>query len=231
MEDAIDKKQYIMQYLTALVEKYKDLPAEERRKKYAEHFTSSDFEYDKDYAGYVRENGEPKTKQGNESAVFRLIHDGKGVCDQYARVMALISNIDNEITGENCQIYYCNCSIKHTDSSRIDGHAINMVTTDDLYVTDVSSMMHARDGDYPLDKDKFYEQRLPAYANNLKKSQIQLVQINNDKNCDYMVLMRTAGMSADEAYNFLMSTNAEFVKNYQNRLLQIPLSYAEEDAK
>ncbi len=212
-------KEFTINYLTELVNQYKNLPDKERVKAYLDYFLAN-FNYDKVHREDILSQKQTETFEGNEKELFTLLHDGKGVCQQFAQAIALLSVIDQNITKSGYfRASYANCRIF---KGRKMGHAINLCSIgNDTVIIDVSSMIHARDKDYKLDKYCFGLVSVEDYMQNLKQEDCEIIPIAEDLNETYLACF-SRKLDVNLMYDILNLTTDELndEKNAElNRLI------------
>jgi len=148
----IDYKKLTLANLRHLVEQYKNFPADKRLMAYIEYFVNFG-SYDTSQSSALLESldkGDTEDANQKKENLWKFLDKGTGVCDQFAKALSLISVIDTEIP----KCYYVVC--KMTKDGKELGHALNMVEQDGKpSIIDISSMIHSKQGDYKLNKNKF----------------------------------------------------------------------------
>ena len=202
------KKEFIINYLTAVYEQNKDLDNVGRMQVYVDYFVDN-FSYDKDLRNRVIADSGVETFEKTEHNLFNLLYEGKGVCQQLSQALSLLSQIDYMKTKDALPLYYVATDIK------LDGqdlaHAFNVIRKGNKvwYVIDISSMIHAKQGDYTQEKGAFYLRESREYCENMKKEGVEILTlIRQGLVCAFPFLQDT-----DEYYR-IINEDKETMKKY-----------------
>lgn len=204
-------KELTINYLTELVNQNKSLSNTERLLNYIEYFCDN-FSYNKQHREDVLSGRVEDSFQQNEKDLSKLFTSGHGVCQQLSQGLSLLSVIDRSITGDGILIPYTNLRVSavvNEDGKEVVkkmGHAINVFQLKDMTaVIDISSMLHAKEGDFNQDKYNFGMVLLPNYIKNLKKEKEEIIPIADSEENTYMANY-TINLDVDTYYNMLNLT-------------------------
>ena len=162
---------------------------------YVDYFVKN-FSYDKDLRDRVIETNGSASVEQSENDLYTLIHDGKGVCQQLSQALSLVSQIDFSYTKNAMVLYYVATDININGQEL--AHAFNVlnVGNSNALVIDISSMIHAKDGDYRQDKKDFFLQGGDTYCQNMEREGVEIKTHRENGNII--------------AYPFLIDTNEHY---------------------
>ena len=208
--EADTKQEYIISALTKLYEKNKQLDPVGRMAAYVDYFVDN-FSYDKSLRERVISTNGSDSLQQSEDDLYSLIHDGNGVCQQLSQALSLVSQIDFSQTKKGMILYYVATDIKLNGQDL--AHAFNVLNigNSNALVIDISSMIHAKDGDYKQEKSAFFLKDGTAYCNNMESEGVEIKTHKENGNIiTYPFLIDT-----NEHYKLLNNDKQTFEK-YQN---------------
>lgn len=198
--EADSKKDYIYNALAALYKQYKNLPNGGRVKSYASYFANN-FSYDKTFGDEVISNNGLVTAEAIEDQLFKLIKEGKGVCQQFAQALTLLTKIDYEKSGNGLKLNYAVADVVDVKGRKVF-HAFNVVRSgsDVGLIIDISSMIHCMEGDYKQEANAFYAKTTQEYYQNMKSEGAEVLPGSSSK-----VFIYPEGRNFDDYYQLLNS--------------------------
>lgn len=202
------KKEFIINYLTAIYEQNKDLESVDRMQAYVDYFVKN-FSYDIDLRNRVIADKGVETFEKSEENLFNLLYEGKGVCQQLSQALSLLSQIDYTKTKNALPLFYTATDIKLGGKDL--AHAFNVIRNGNKvwYVVDTSSMIHSKQGDYKQEQSAFYLKEDKGYCENMRKEGVEVFSLNKQgKICALPFLADT-----DEYYR-LLNEDKEVMKKY-----------------
>lgn len=215
-----DHTEYTINYLKELVNQYKNIKNLNIRLKAYIQFFVNNFSYNK----YERDRiiteyktGSTETTETNIASLFRLVFEGTGVCQQFSQALALTTMIDEDFNKNNIYIHYATCEISLKGKEM--GHAINLVNDNGkVFYVDISSMIHAKEGDYNQDIWSFGMLSLEDYLENINKEEMDIVPINKNSNEIYMVKYKI--LTDINAYHLALNLDNNALLENNSELLQ-----------
>ena len=207
---ADSKKEYVYNALTALYEQCKNLPNGGRLKAYANYFANN-LSYDKGFRNEVIANNGMNNAEAIENQLFKLIKEGKGVCQQFSAALTLLTQIDCEKSGNGIKLRYALADVV-VDGEKVM-HAFNVIRAGDEVglVIDISSMIHCNEGDYKNNAQAFFAKDSKEYYQNMKAEGVELLPKS------YMrVFVYPEGNNFDDYYQLLNSDEEIYGGAYLN---------------
>jgi len=196
-----EAKKEILADLGKIYNSYKEYNNFDRLYNYINFFVET-FKYDDKYFESEMEaikNGtsKPRDQQAIQEQLLGLFKNGKGVCEQFAQALTILSQIDvlntltkttlNEETGaqEVDRGFLVSCiECKIVKNGKLIAHEINGINLGKgkYFIIDISSMIHAKYGDYKQDKESFCFKSFEDYVANMKMENIDVVSVESGKN-------------------------------------------------
>ncbi|MBO5394455.1 MAG: hypothetical protein J6A28_00930 [Clostridia bacterium] len=209
------KKEYIINYLTALYNQTKDVDELSRLGKYVDYFVNN-FSYDDHRYGEVTAEQHQDTFEYNENALYTLLTEGRGVCAQLAQAFSLLTLIDYLDSRKGWLFNYTTCRFKQSNQAVV-GHAINTKTLcNKTYVIDLSSAIHSKENKYTQPSNKFYLKPLENYMHCIEKEGCQILPAEENKN--YIATLQLIN-NIDQYYRLILSSYDELISPENNRYL------------
>lgn len=201
---ADSKKEYVFNALSALYEKNKNLSVEERLIAYSDFFANN-FSYDKEFRNEVIAKKGMDTSVDIENQLFKLIKEGKGVCQQFTQAMTLLTQIDYDNSGNGIKLDYAVTDVVVEDKSVM--HAFNVIRMNNkvALVIDLSSMIHSVERDYKQSSNAFFIKNSLDYSRNMKAEGVEIITTSKGKIFTY-----PRGENFDACYNTLISDQEIF---------------------
>jgi len=215
-------QEFVINYLTSLVEQYKDLDKEARLVKYIEHFLHN-FKYNKTMREDILAKNEHETFETNEQRLFNLLYKGEGVCMQFSQALSLLSLIDWNITKDAILINLVTNRINVNGKKM--GHAINIINS--RLVIDISSMLHSQDGDYNQESYSFGLVNLEEYIDNIAKENIKIIPTADTESETYMAGYKLLAY-IDKYYKFINLPTDELMSKHFDKLYRLDLPNQQE---
>lgn len=229
-------KKQVLERLTEIYEKFKDIDDPlERLKNYA-NYLSENFEYDRNF--YEDEQQKISSGQAStwttdaiQSRLSKLLVEGKGTCQQFSQALAILSQIDYDNTSKNlsdeekANFPFCHCvQCKIKKDGKNVSHQLNCICKDDKPSTcfDVSSAIQSRGN--------------PQNTNNAFTSGCSFDDYKQQMvDCGKPLAMRYDGStmlilasykipeikSASQYYDYITSSTDIIEANYNNSLITI----------
>lgn len=211
---------FTMNYLTELVNQNNNLDFSDRLYAYIDYFMNN-FSYDNDLRDRILSRMIEETSEIREESLFRLLHDGRGVCDQLAQAFSLIGSIDSEFWQHGIVIEYSTCNI--AVKGRKIGHAINhIVIGKNRYVLDLSSMIHCRQKDYQAREEDFKLVSFAEYQKNMDNINIDILNLGDDT--DQQFANFKLHIDPNEYYKRLNTPADEISSNHQDWIYGVSIA-------
>ena len=212
-------EEYVLNYLSDLVDKNKTLPPKQRLENYIKHFVDIG-RYDKQRRDAIVGGSVEESLDLSEKELREFLQTGDGVCQQFAQALSLIGVIDGDMN-----IFYSACNLLNKEGKKI-GHALNVVIMDgNAFVVDLSSLIHCKEKDYKSSPQNFYNVKLEEYIENLKKEGVELISFNKDEKGEYdhyLATLKLLGKENLDAYYLLINLPAsEINEKYSNFVYDI----------
>lgn len=216
------KQETVIEFLTEVYHKFSHLPRTDRILSYMNFFCQN-FDYDAEVRdSYLsKDSYTPETFKQNETALFNFVTKKKGVCMQFSQALALLSVIDNSFSNDMPSMNYAAGLIKTKEQGRL-GHAINLIFSREKepIVIDISSMIHARDGQFKQKEMSFGMVYLDEYIANLKKERVEFLPIENGQ-C--LQCFDCCNSDANSLYEFLNQPFEKLTKKQKTQIFYYKL--------
>lgn len=174
---ADSRKELVRGCLQEIYNKFKDLPVDERKQAYVDYFVKT-FSYDDNLRiDTLAEDREP-TFELSEQELANLFITKKGVCNQFAQALSLLSCFDPEF-----DIFYSYCRVYIAKDNETDGHAINCIMHNgQARIIDISSAIHCKERQYAQNQESDFKFLLfEDYIKNLSKDGVFYATISDDE--------------------------------------------------
>ena len=170
-------KELVRNCLQEIYNKFKDLPADERKQAYVDYFVKT-FSYDDNLRTNTLAEDRKPSFELSEQELANLFITKKGVCNQFAQALALLSNFDDEFI-----IRYCVCEVYIESEQKTVGHAINCYEHNSKQeIIDISSAIHCKEGKYTENRESDFEfVNFDDYILNLEKDAVKYAYKCNDR--------------------------------------------------
>lgn len=216
-------KEYIMNYLQELADQYSNLKPQKRVDAYINYFVSN-FNYDYEYANRMFHKDLPEeTRATKEHALFRLLHSGVGVSEQFAQAFSLLCCI-SELNKDNIVCEYSCCNLK-VDNTKIS-HAINHICIDKQtrLALDLGSIIYCKGRRTKANKNDFCLIDLQQYEQNLNSMGVEMLF---EKNSDFKFVNYYSYIDKT-IYYIMLTTPTKMYKKQQGNRYGIDIEHQKE---
>ena len=215
-------KEFTLNYLRAIKETLKELTVVHRLKAYIEYFVNN-FSYDK-LMREIKLNKKNKldpTKEDKERELFELFYFGKGVCEQFSVVFALLCQLDEDIP-KSFDVYLADCMI-NTDK-KMD-HSLNLLnSTNGLMLIDISAMIHCKEKDNVGDIWDYGVVSIEDYIENQKRNNFEIVPNGNDGGRYLLTYKNNTTNDISEYYDILTQPAQILNNELRNKWFTVDIS-------